>query len=245
MVDHSEVLRIEDDGAVRLLTLNRPESKNAFNRALYDGVRTALDEAAADDAIAVCVLTGTGDAFSAGQDLKALAGVKDNPDELQGFGPFSRALARFDKPLLAAVNGVAVGVGTTLLLHCDLVLVSDDARFKLPFVALGLIPEAASSVLLPTRIGPQAAAYHLLTGDWMDAETAVARGLAWQRCAPEELLPTTLGIAQRIAGGTVDAVRNTKRLLLAARSDAVAAALDREQGFLDEIVAHFVKPMSS
>ena len=236
MADPREVLRIEDDGAVRLLTLNRPESKNAFNKALYDGVRIALDEAAADEAIGVCVITGAGDAFSAGQDLKALAGVKDNPEELQGFDPFSRALARFDKPLLAAVNGVAVGVGTTLLLHCDLVLVSDHARFRLPFVALGLIPEAASSLLLPTRIGPQAAAYHLLTGEWMDAETAVTRGLAWQRCAPEELLATTLGIAQRIAEGTVEALRNTKRLLLAARSDAVTAALDRESVFLDELV---------
>ena len=236
MADHSEVLRIEDDGAVRLLTLNRPESKNAFNKALYDGVRIALDEAAADEAIAVCVITGAGDAFSAGQDLKALAGVKDNPDELQGFDPFSRALARFDKPLLAAVNGGAVGVGTTLLLHCDLVLVSDHARFKLPFVALGLIPEAASSLLLPARIGSQAAAYHLLTGEWMDAETAVTRGLAWQRCAPEELLATTLGIAHRIAEGTVEALRDTKRLLLAARSDAVTAALNRENVFLDELV---------
>jgi enoyl-CoA hydratase/carnithine racemase len=123
--------------------------------------------------------------------------------------------------------------------------ISSRKTFSRSRAAATASDRAASSVLLPARIGPQAAAYHLLTGDWMDAETAVARGLAWQRCAPEELLPTTLGIAQRIAGGTVDAVRNTKRLLLAARSDAVAAALDREQGFLDEIVAHFVKPMSS
>ena len=84
------VLRIEDDGAVRLLTLNRPEAKNAFNRALYDGVRMALDEAAADDSVTVCVITGAGDIFSAGQDIKALAAMKDNPDEAKGFDPFAR-----------------------------------------------------------------------------------------------------------------------------------------------------------
>ena len=103
------------------------------------------------------------------------------------------------------MNGAAVGIGTTLLPHCDLVLVSDTARFKLPFVALGLVPEAASSLLLPAVIGPQAAAHLLLTGDWMDAEEAVARGLAWKRFAPEELLEETLGLARRIAAAPLEA----------------------------------------
>jgi enoyl-CoA hydratase/carnithine racemase len=183
-VADNKVLRVDDDGPVRLLTLDRPEARNAFNKALYDAVRLTLDEAAADDTTSVCVITGAGDIFSAGQDLKALAGFKDNPEEAHGFDPFARALAAFDKPLIAAVNGAAVGVGTTMLLHCDVVLVSDTARFKLPFAGLGLIPEAASSLLLPAAIGPQAANYLLLTGDWMDAEAAVTRGLAWQRCAP-------------------------------------------------------------
>ena len=235
----NKVLRIDDDGAVRLLTLDRPEAKNAFNRALYDGVRTALDEAAADDSITVCVITGAGDIFSAGQDIKALARLKDNPEEAKGFDPFARALARFDKPLIAAVNGAAVGVGTTLLLHCDLVLVSDAARFKLPFVGLGLIPEAASSLLLPATIGPQAAAYYLLTGDWMDAETAVARGLAWTCYAPERLLEEALGLARRLAESPLESLRNAKRLMQAARSDAVQAALDREIDHLAEITRRF------
>lgn len=238
-VADNDVLQIDDDGAVRLLTLDRPEARNAFNKALYDGVREALDEAAADDAIAVCVITGAGDVFSAGQDLKAIAGLKDNPDETKGFDPFARALARFDKPLIAAVNGAAVGVGTTLLLHCDVVLASDTARFRVPFVNLGLIPEAASSLLLPARIGPQAAAYYLLTGDWIDAEEAVTRGLAWNRCAPEQLLEEALGLARRIAEGPLVALRDTKRLLQAARADAVQAALDREIGRLAEITRRF------
>jgi enoyl-CoA hydratase/carnithine racemase len=238
-VADNKVLRIDDAGPVRLLTLDRPETKNAFNRALYDAVRMALEEAAGDDSITVCVITGAGDIFSAGQDLKALAGLKDNPEEAKGFEPFARALAAFDKPLIAAVNGAAVGVGTTMLLHCDLVLAADTARFKLPFTTLGLIPEAASSLLLPATIGPQGAAYFLLTGDWIDAETAVARGLAWQRYPPERLLEEALGLARTIAKAPLDAVRNTKQLLQAARVDAVQSALDREHVYLAEITRRY------
>ncbi|HET9771218.1 MAG TPA: enoyl-CoA hydratase-related protein [Acidimicrobiia bacterium] len=236
----NKVLRIEDDGAVRLLTLDRPEAKNAFNGELYRAVRQALDEAADDDSVTVCVITGAGDVFSGGQDLKALANLKDNPEEARGFDPFTRSLAAFDKPLLAAVNGPAVGVGTTLLPHCDLVLVSDTARFKLPFVALGLVPEAGSSLLLPAVLGPQAAAYYLLTGDWIEADEAVARGLAWKRCAPETLLEETLTLARRIAAAPLDAVRNTKRLLQAGRADAITAAFDREVAHLEGIVSRFL-----
>ena len=231
----NKILRIEDDAAVRLLTLDRPEAKNAFNRELYDAVRRALEDAAADDSVTVCVLTGAGGVFSAGQDLKALLRAKEDPDGAKGFEPFARALAAFDKPLIAAVNGPAVGMGTTLLPHCDLVLVSDTARFKLPFVALGLVPEAASSLLLPAVIGPQAAAHLLLTGDWLDAEEAVARGLAWKRFAPERLLEETLGLARRIAASPLEAVRSTKRLLQAARSEPVTAAMDREFVYLRDI----------
>ena len=236
----NKVLRIEDDGAVRLLTLDRPEARNAFNRELYGAVRRALDDAAEDDTVTVCVITGAGDIFSAGQDLKALGNLKNNPEEAKGFDPFTRSLAAFDKPLIAAVNGAAVGVGTTMLPHCDLVLVSDTARFKLPFVALGLVPEAGSSLLLPAGIGSQAAAYYLLTGEWMEAEEAVVRGLAWKRCAPEKLLEETLALARRIAEAPLEAVRNTKRLLQAARSDAITAAFDREVAHLDAIVSRFL-----
>jgi enoyl-CoA hydratase/carnithine racemase len=239
-VTENKVLRVEDDGAVRLLTLDRPEARNAFNRELYGAVRRALDDTAEDDTVTVCVITGAGDIFSSGQDLKALGRLKDYPEEAKGFDPFTRSLAAFDKPLIAAVNGAAVGVGTTMLPHCDLVLVSDTARFKLPFVALGLVPEAGSSLLLPTAIGSQAAAYYLLTGEWMEAEEAVTRGLAWKRCAPETLLEEALVLARRIAEAPLEAVRNTKRLLQAARSDAITAAFDREVAYLDGIVSRFL-----
>lgn len=239
-VTDTGVLRTEDDGAVRLLTLDRPEAKNAFNRALYDALRQALDEAAADEAVTVCVITGAGDTFSAGQDLKALENLRNDPDGAKGFDPFIRSMAAFDKPLIAAVNGAAVGVGTTMLAHCDLVLVSDTARFKLPFVALGLVPEAGSSFLLPAILGPQAAAYYLLTGEWMDAEEAVSRGLAWKRCSSETLLEETRALARRIGASPLDALRNTKRLLQAARAEGITAAFDREVAQLEGITSRFL-----
>ena len=235
------VLHIDDhDGGVRVLTLDRPDARNAFNPALYHAARLALEAAAADDAVKVCVVTGAGDIFSAGQDLKVLAALKDDPAAANAFDPFARAVAAFDKPLIAAVNGAAVGVGTTMLLHCDLVLVADTARFRLPFVSLGLVPEAGSSLLLPAAIGPQAAAFYLLTGDWIEADEAVARGLAWKCCAPDKLLAETLDIAGRIAAAPLEALRNSKRLLQAARADAVTAAMDRELGHLDGIVRQFL-----
>ncbi len=229
MTERAPVLRVDDADGVRLLTMNRPEARNAFNIELYDRVRAALEDASASPEIATCLITGAGDMFSAGQDLKEYsadpAGLGD-PDH--GFVPFVRALAAFDKPLVAAVNGAAVGVGFTMLLHCDLVFVSDDARFRTPFVALGFAPEAGSSALLPARIGPQAAANMLFSGAWMDAEWAVTNGLAWQRCSPSDLLAEAMTAAVQIASMPLDPLIAAKKLLLAARSEAVSAALDRE-----------------
>ena len=192
--------------------------KNAFNDELYDGVRQTLEESSADPSVSVCLITGSGDIFSAGQDLKALADVPDRPNDGNVFPAFARALTAFDKPLIAAVNGAAVGVGATLLLHCDLVLVSETARFKLPFVALGLVPELGSSALLPATIGPQAAAHLLYTGDWMDAEEAVRLGLAWGRFAPDQLTAEAAALARRIAAAPLESLVKTKRLLQTARA---------------------------
>ena len=179
-------LQIHDSDGVRFITLDRPDVKNAFNDELYDGVRQTLEESSADASVSVCLITGSGETFSAGQDLKALADIRERPAPAKGnvFPAFARASAAFDKPLIAAVNGPAVGVGTTVLLHCDLVPVSETARFKLPFVGLGLVPELDSSALLPATIGAQAAAHLLYTGDWMDAEQAVRQGLAWNGSGP-------------------------------------------------------------
>lgn len=231
------VLRVEDKDRVRLITLDRPEARNAFNDELYEGVRHALEEAKADDGLSVCVIAATGPVFSAGQDLKAMAQVRSREDVARyGFVPFVDTLAAFDKPLLAAVQGAAVGVGLTMLLHCDLVLVSEAARFRAPFASLGITPEAASSVLLPARIGPQAAAHLLLTGAWMEAADAVSAGLAWRRCPAETLLDETLAVAAEMGALPLSSLVATKGLLLAGRADAVAAAHQREVTELGRLV---------
>ena len=231
------VLRIEDRDRVRVITLDRPDARNAFNDELYGGVRDALAQAAADDGISVCVITGAGPVFSAGQDLKGMAQVRSREDVARyGFVPFVDELAAFNKPLLAAVQGAAVGIGVTLLLHCDMVLASETARFRTPFTLLGIAPEAASSLLLPARIGPQAAAHMLLSSAWVDAQQALASGLIWRVCPPESLLDDTLAVAAEMAAMPLSSLVATKQLLIDARADAVNAAHQREVRVLGRLV---------
>ncbi|MGH8985631.1 MAG: enoyl-CoA hydratase/isomerase family protein, partial [Acidimicrobiia bacterium] len=145
-----------------------------------------------------------------------------------GFPTFLDAVMAFPKPLLAAVNGVAVGIGLTLLPHCDLVLVSDTARLRGPFIPLGVVPEAAASVTLPAVMGRQRAAHLLYTGAWIDAAEAVACGLAWRSCPPDRLLDDTLAVAREIAAMPLESLVATKRLVQAGREDALRAARVRE-----------------
>jgi enoyl-CoA hydratase/carnithine racemase len=223
------VLRVDHVGRVRRLTLNRPKALNAFNDDLYDAVRGALDEAAASPDVAVVVLTGEGRAFSAGQDLAELAAPRRHHDGLEhGFPPFIASVEAFPKPLIAAVNGIGVGIGLTLLLHCDLVLIADDARLRAPFVSLGVTAEAGSTQLLPGTIGWQETAHLLYTASWLDAARAVELGIAWRSVPREHLLTAALEVAGEMAEMPIASLVGTKRLLLAARLDAVRAARDRE-----------------
>jgi enoyl-CoA hydratase/carnithine racemase len=213
----------ERDGAVLVLTMNRPRQRNAFNRQMWHELRDALRDAQEDAAVRAVVVTGAPGAFSAGQDLGEMSGTED-----PGFGAFMDRLCQFDKPLLAAVNGVGVGIGLTLLLHCDVVYIAEGARLRPPFVALGVVPEAASSYLLPATIGWQRATEVLFTADWIDARRAVELGLASRLCAPEELLPAVRAVAAQIARQAPEAVRETKRLLMATRAEQIRAARARE-----------------
>jgi enoyl-CoA hydratase/carnithine racemase len=241
------VLRIEDRERVRLLTLSRPEVLNAFDTRLWNAFADALSGAAASPYVAAVVVTGDGRAFSAGQDLGEMAsmggagpapggptgstgsaGPTGSAGDGHGFRRCMDALVAFDKPLLAAVNGVGVGFGLTVLLHCDVVLIADGARLKAPFVSLGVVPEAASSYLLPEVMGWQAAAHALFTAGWIDAEEAVASGLAWRRCAPDRLLHDTMAVASAIAAHPIESLVATKQLIRASRVEAVAAARRRE-----------------
>jgi len=222
-----ETVLEERDGAVLLLTLNRPRQRNAFNRQMWHELRDALRDGQEDPAVHAVVVTGAQGAFSAGQDLGEMGGGAGGEDP--GFGAFMDRLCAFDKPLLAAVNGVGVGIGLTLLLHCDVVYIAEGVRLRPPFVTLGVVPEAASSFLLPATIGWQHAAELLYTADWIDAARAVELGVAGRVCAPDELLPAVRALAARIAAQPPEAVRHTKRLLLASRREQVRAALAREQ----------------
>ena len=223
------VLRELRDG-VLLVTLNRPEKKNAFDDRQWNALRDTLDEACEDRAVACLVVTGAGKDFSAGQDLAAFGGSLEPTDDgkIGGYPGCVEALYRFDKPLLAAAKGVGVGIGATFLFHCDVVYVGESIRLRLPFVGLGLVPEAASSYLLPALIGSQRAAELLFTAEWIDAAKALEVGIAARVFPDDQLLEATLARARAIAEFPVSALQGTKRTLLAARAAGVRAAHDAE-----------------
>lgn len=223
------VIRDLDDG-VLLLTLNRPEKKNAFNDPQWDGLRDALNDARDDPAVAVVVLTGAGQDFSTGQDLSAFGGASEpRPDgQPSGFYGCAEAVAAFDKPLVAAAKGLCVGGGATILFHCDVLYLGESARLRLPFVSLGLVPEFASSYLLPAMIGSRRAAELFYTAEWIDAARALETGIATSVHADAELLEVALAKANEIAKHPVSSLQATKRTLLAARQAGVDTAFRAE-----------------
>jgi enoyl-CoA hydratase/carnithine racemase len=238
-VSTATVVETSDEGAVRVVRFNRPEARNAFNAALYDAVTEAMVDAASAPAVHVVVLTGAGSAFSAGQDLKEMAAIVTGeapPEAARGFPALLEVVQRFEKPLVAAVNGVGVGLGFTLLAHCDLVLMSDDARLRVPFAELGVPAEAASSYLFPATMGWQRAAHLLFTGAWLGAQEAVDAGIALARVPAASLMAETMALAGAIAAQPPGAVQAIKRLLLASRRDAVAAARSREDAAFAELL---------
>jgi enoyl-CoA hydratase/carnithine racemase len=231
----TKTLRIEDDGAVRTLVFARPEAANAFNEELYHAAARALRDAASDDGVSVVLLTGEGRAFTAGTDIKEMAEIardhaagRSDQEMGSGFVALVDALAAFTKPLMAAVNGSGVGLGITMLGHCDVVLIAEHARLMAPFAAMGVVPEAAGSYLLPARMGHQHAALALFTGNWITAEEAVRCGLALRACPAETLLDTARGIAREIAAKPLASLVATKELIVASRSEEVRRARERE-----------------
>lgn len=225
------LVRIDDADGVRTLTLNRPEALNAFNEALYDATTVALREADADPDVAVVVLTGTGRAFSAGNDLLEMQARVTDPDFQQGeygFPGLIETLTALRKPLLLAINGVGVGIGATILGFADLVFMSATARLKTPFTSLGVAPEAASSYLLPRLIGRQNAAWMLLSSEWIDAQQALRMGLVWQVCEPDDLLGETQRHAAVLASRPVPSLIAVKQTMVDPTREEIAAAAARE-----------------
>jgi enoyl-CoA hydratase/carnithine racemase len=222
---------------VLLLTLNRPRQKNAFNTEMWRALREALVAARANDAVRTVVVTGAEGAFTAGQDLGEMsAGTTEGAGGDNGFSAALDELCEFDKPLVAAVNGVGIGFGITLLLHCDYVYIARGARLRAPFITLGVVPEAASSYLFPALLGWRRATDLLFESDFIAAERAVELGLATELCEPAELKGAALARAKHLAAKPLGSLRWTKRLLLDTRRDLVSAARARE----DEAFRHRV-----
>ncbi|MBY6241598.1 enoyl-CoA hydratase-related protein [Methylosinus sp. Sm6] len=208
------------DGHVMRLVIDRPSKRNALNKAMYERLIALLAEADADDEIRAVVVTGAGGTFTAGNDLEDFRKPFDNMKEFPALR-FVRTLAALRTPLVAAVTGDAIGVGVTMLLHCDLVYASRAARFRLPFVDLGLPPEAGSTLLLPHRIGLAKASEIMLLCDAFDAEEALRLGLVNRLCAGEEVESMALEAARRLSEKPRAALAATRRLL---RGDAAAVA---------------------
>lgn len=217
-----------EDG-VMVLTLNRPHARNAFDRRMWGEARDALDDALLDKRVRCVVVTGAPGAFTAGQDLKEMS-TMDTSDAASenGFSSFMDVLCRFDKPLVASVNGVGVGIGITLLLHCDYVYIAEGSRLRAPFITLGVVPEAASSFLFPLVIGWRNAVDLLFESDFIDASRAVELGLANELCRPDNVLERAMERARHLAAKPLGSLRATKRLLLATRDEQVRAARARE-----------------
>jgi enoyl-CoA hydratase/carnithine racemase len=221
------VVLAQDADYVRVLTMNRPAKLNAFDAALFLGLADALDAAAADDEVRVIVLTGAGRAFTAGADLTDMDRDRDAAAENPA-DRFLQAVEGFPKPLVAAVNGVGVGLGFTILGHCDFTFIARSARLRAPFTQLGLSPEASSSYLFPLRMGWQNAACALLAGEWFDAQRAVDSGLALKVCDDDTVLPAAITFAAQLAAGPLESLVATKGLMLDAYRDSLAQARRRE-----------------
>ena len=225
------VIVTEDLGRVRVITINRPQALNSMNNAVFAGIRDALAEAEVDSGVAVAVITGEGRAFSAGQDLQEMQdGLSGDGGDHQ-FPAMLKQLTEFKKPLIAAVNGLGVGIGMTFLAHCDLVLMSTAARLRTPFPQLGLAPEAGSSYTFATRMGWQNAAYVLMSGRWFSAKECLEMGLVWKVCEPESLMSEAIAVAGELAANPIPSLVATKELLMGAgRPEEAWAAHKRENG---------------
>ncbi|QIK95632.1 enoyl-CoA hydratase [Sphingomonas sp. HDW15A] len=237
MTDHVEVT---NEAGVLSLRLNRPERRNAITVAMYAALADAVEHAAENSAVRVIVITGAGEDFTAGNDLADFLQELPSPgtDTDIPVWRFLRAMAKNQVPTIAAVRGNAVGIGTTMLLHCDLVLVEEGARLVMPFVDLGLVPEAASSLILPRLAGRRAAARHLLLGEPISAEQALDIGIASHLVPKGELAVALDDIVKRLRAKPAEALRQTQRLLRREVTDEILGRMDLENG-------HFAERLSS
>jgi len=232
-------VEIAREGAVMRAAFARPHKKNAITGAMYEALIEAFEAAERDPQVGAFVLSGKGGVFTAGNDIGDFLAVASRAEGDFPAWRFVSKLAEFEKPLVAAVDGLAVGVGTTLCFHCDLVYATPSARFQMPFVNLGLVPEAGSSLLAPLRFGRARAAQYLLLGEPFGAEEAQALGLVNALAPKAELLALAMGKAAELAAKPRAALIATRRLMrgngealkarMAEETHALAAALKSDE----------------
>jgi enoyl-CoA hydratase/carnithine racemase len=220
-----ELISARSPEGVLTLSFNRPAKMNALTRGMYGALASALNEAAGDFGIRAVILTSEGEHFTAGNDIKDFMENPPTGDDSE-VAKFLGSLLNFPKPLIAAVKGNAVGVGTTMLLHCDVVLASPTASFSMPFTSLGLVPEAGSSFLFPALVGYQRAARIFLTGETFSAADAREMGLV--STIATDVYEQAQIVASQIAAQPPQAVINTKALLKASKHDALEAVMKAE-----------------
>ncbi len=232
----TNLIQITTGGALAEIVFNRPDRKNALNNEMYDALTVALETLGADPAIRCILFTGAPGAYCAGNDVKEFISAPP----LTADAPVFRMLRRLsttDKVLIAAVNGMAIGIGVTMLLHCDLVVASYTATFQLPFINLAIVPEAASSLLLPRLIGHQRSMEMLLLGDPIDAARAQAYGFVNHVVEPDQLLLTARALAGRITAKPPQALLAIKRLVKSGTTDVQARMTEENAALAERIIS--------
>lgn len=247
-MSQSDISVTVEDG-VCVAAFTRPAKKNALTQAMYAGLAQAIERTEEDPAIRCLVITGSEDVFCAGNDI---ADFRSRPAD-GGERPSRRVyqgLARLDKPVVAAVQGLAIGIGFTMLLHCDIVYAAPEARFRMPFVDLGVVPELGSSLMVPWIVGRHRAAELMLLGDFFDAEAAHGLGFVNRVVPRAELVAEAMALAKRLAAKPQESLRATKRLLrpdqprlLARMDEELAIFAERLQSAETQaIMARVLKP---
>ena len=231
MTEHVVVRTVDGVMQVRL---NRPEKKNALTLEMYAALADAINLADREPSVRVLTITGTGDAFTSGNDVSSFVGSREKPGERPP-DAFLHALATLGKPLIASVNGFAVGVGATMLLHCDLVYAARSATFSFPFVDLGLFPEAGSTMLLPLLCGHQKAMELFLFADRFDVAAAHAAGMVNEIIDDEKLADETAARAARLAAKPAAALRATKAMVKSARPPLDQRIRDEMEPFFQRV----------
>ena len=221
---------VADAARIRTITIDRPEAKGAMRGDMWSALGDALADANDNPAVAVVVLTGTGDAFCAGVDLAEMAEIAMGTGvaDAHAFPKLADTMSTFAKPLLVAVNGIGVGFGATVLGFADLAFMASTAKVKCPFTRLGVAPELASSYTFPALIGRQNASWALLSSEWLSAEECEAMGLVFRVCEPDDLIAVTLEHARVLAAKPISSLVESKRAILAGMAPQIAAARQRE-----------------